>query len=123
MNDIISKELLSEVSKERIREFEPFGTDRLKIIFLRDINFAPCDHPPRIEKDCGVEHIIDIDKLARKCKKWALAKDCEIAEFKSRCEVWDETGENMLHVSIEHDCNYFNPAHVFKCGQWILEHK
>jgi hypothetical protein len=122
---MISKELLSEVLGERIREFYIKGSV-LEIIVLRDCNFAPYDHPPRIQKDCGIRKDINIYELAHKCKEWAWSKN-----FRLTSGIWDSDNkytcdiftENAIYQEEHHENGDTEPEAIFKACQWILENK
>jgi hypothetical protein len=114
-----SKELLSEVLGERIREFDIKGSV-LEIIVLRDCNFAPYNHPPRIQKDCGIIKDINIYELAHKCKEWAMARGYFIY---SSCD-----GDTILINDDGNDITKFadqpqadtEPESVTKACEWLL---
>ena len=118
MEQIISKELLSEVLginvMSEIRE-DDLCEDNILIYW----DF--------FEKRGNEGRNINIYELAHKCKEWAYRYGCEIASYKIqdsseyRCLI----GHNTINFNSKKSGYYADtePGAIFKACQWVLDNK
>lgn len=128
MEDIISKELLSEVLKDRILRHDPTFKEIVKIIpdddrFIQ-INFRRNDRHI-------MSYLINIYELTYRCKTWAVSKGFIIST-----RPYDYFEDNTYsgwywHITPVGDChrcpncgaNGTELEAVVKACQWILDKK
>lgn len=127
MNEIISKELLSEVLVKKVikiyfenEEGDDFlRENEISYTYIEDMQGMGC-----------IEHeiAINIYELAHKCKEWAFHKGYDIIETDFMISIRKKSDRYSLKVyeyteEEQNEQNVFKPEYTFKACQWILDNK
>jgi hypothetical protein len=111
MENIISKELLSEVLGEKVREIYKIGSNP---------NFGSNDLLYKYHRIGGLYNI-NIYELAHKCKEWGILRGYIIVEYPLCVEIHKEHEPNTLKEKIiDLTTIKYYPSRVFEACEWIL---